>query len=279
MIHLLFASDVPTLPAHIPSVNHTYQWIFTLGQIPPLLLMIGFAVKWCREEHRGTPLVVLAGGGLMLFFEPVVDRNGLCWFPTHGAWIAYTAYGIAQPVFLVLAYLWFFGGQTMVIWRLIDRGMAAGRLWKAWAIVMLVDIALEHPGLYMHLFLYYGHQPFAFTKFPLWWGFVNGTTPIVAAVAIHKLLPHLKGVAQAAILAVPILADAVVNAGGGFPVWDTINTRLPAAVVWTAGAATFGLCAMLIWFCTMALSDRPAIPATARDTPDGASRRSLTPQS
>jgi hypothetical protein len=264
---------VPSLPSHIPAVNQTYQWIFTLGQIPPILLMFALAVKWCRQDHRLAPLLTLVGGGLMLFVEPVVDRNGLCWFPTHGAWIVYTTYGIAQPLFLVLAYLWFFGGQTMVIWRLLDRGMPAHRLWKAWAIVLLVDILLEHPGLYMHLFLYYGHQPFAFTKFPLWWGFVNGTTPIVGAVAIYKLLPRLRGVGQAALLVVPILADALVNAGCGLPVWNTINTRLPAAVVWTAGAATLCLCAMAIWFCTLAVGSGRSDAAPSASEPDGMLQR------
>jgi hypothetical protein len=253
---------VPTLPAHIPKVNQTAQWIFTLGQIPPIIVAIVLAVRWARGRRTLLPMMILLGGVFMSLIEPVVDHNGLCWFPTQGQWRVYTAAGVAQPIWLIMAYLWFFGGQSMVVWRLLDRGMAAAKLWTVAAVIIGVDIALEHPGLYMNLFLYYGHQPFAFTRYPLWWGFVNGTSPIVAATIVYKLAPRMKGWLVAAPLLLLPMADGANNAATAWPVWDTITTSLPAWVVWLAGLATLGLCVVVLYLCTLLLGARTSDSGT-----------------
>ena len=62
---------VPALPVHIPKVNQTAQWIFTLGQIPPIIVAIVLAVRWSREKRTLLPVMILLGGALMfllLFF-------------------------------------------------------------------------------------------------------------------------------------------------------------------------------------------------------------------
>jgi hypothetical protein len=249
----MLAEIIPHLPARIPEVNQTLQWLFTTGQIPPLVLAVVLAVRWSREHGTLIPLLFLAGGLIAMFNEPIVDHNGLVWFPTEGQWTLYTTFGIAQPIWLAMAYLWFFGGQPMVIWRALEKGLPARSLWKAFGLVVLVDIVLEHPGLYANLFLYYGHQPFKFTRFPLWWGVVNATTPIVAATLVHLLRRELRGWKVLGVLLLVPIVQAATNAGTGFPIWNTINTRLPWPVVWSAGLASIGLCLYVVWLCTVAV--------------------------
>jgi hypothetical protein len=261
----MLAEIIPQLPADIPEVDQTFQWIFTLGQIPPLVIAVVLAVRWSKEHRTVIPLLFLVGGLFAMFNEPVVDHNGLVFFPTDGQWTLYTTFGIAQPIWLAMAYLWFFGGQPMVIWRFLEKGLPARSLWKAFGLVVLVDIILEHPGLYADLFFYYGHQPFKFTRFPLWWGVVNATTPIVAATLVHVLGPKLAGWRVAGVVALVPIVQAATNAGTAFPVWNTLNTRLPWPVVWGAGLVTIGLCCYVVHLCSIAVEWRrsPEHPSAA----------------
>jgi hypothetical protein len=131
------------------------------------------------------------------------------------------------------------------------------------ALVVVVDILLEHPGLYMNLFFYYGHQPFWFTRFPLWWGAVNATIPIVSVTLVYLLRPHLRGWRILAVVPLIPVVQAGVSAAVSWPVWNTINTSLPAAVVWVAGALTIGLCACLVAICAETLARESARRAVA----------------
>lgn len=247
------AEFIPALPHDIPVVNAGWQWLFTLGQVPPLCLMIVLAVRWSRQMRTVLPLLFLVGGLLAMFNEPIVDHNGLVWFPTHGQWTLYTTFGISQPIWLALAYVWFFGGQPLVVWRKLEQGAPARSLWKMFAVVVVVDILLEHPGLYANLFLYYGDQPFTFTRFPLWWGVVNATTPIVVATLVHLLRPYFSGRRVLAVVLLFPMVQAATNAGTAWPVWNLLNTGQPRAMVWAAGLLTVGLCAFTVSLCVHAL--------------------------
>ena len=135
---MTLAEVVPHLPHHIPEVKQAFQVLFSLGQIPPLVIAVVLAVRWSKEHGSLIPVLFLVGGGIAMFNEPIVDHNAAVWFPTAGQWTLYTTFGIAQPVWLATAYVWFFGGQPMVIWHLLQRGLPARRLWKAFAVVVLV---------------------------------------------------------------------------------------------------------------------------------------------
>jgi hypothetical protein len=260
---VILAETIPRLPDHIPAVSQAWQWFFTLAQIPPLIMAVVLARRWAREHRSAIPYLFLAGGALAMLNEPVVDYNGLVWFPTHGQWTLYTTFGISQPIWLALAYLWFFGGQPMVLWHLLQRGLPAARLWRAFGAVVAVDIVLEHPGLYANLFLYYGHQPFQFTRFPLWWGVVNATTPIVAATLVYVLADHLTGRRVWGVLALVPIVQAATNAGTAFPVWNTLNTGLPWPATWAAGFVTVGLCSYVVHLCALAVAARQRRPQPA----------------
>jgi hypothetical protein len=264
---MFLAEIIPQLPQKIPDVNEGWQWFFTLAQVPPLCLMILLALRWGREMRTVIPLLFLLGGLLAMFNEPIVDHNGLVWFPTEGQWTLYETFGIPQPIWLALAYVWFFGGQPLVVWRFLEKGAAPRTLWKMFATIVVVDIILEHPGLYANLFLYYGDQPFTFTRFPLWWGVVNSTTPIVAATLVHLLRPYFSGKKVIGVALLFPVVQAATNAGTAWPVWNMLNTEQPRAVVWGAGVVSCGLCVFVVSLCVHALERHrgtAVVPETQR---------------
>ena len=188
----------------------------------------------------------------LALIEPLVDANGRVWFPVDGQWSAYRDFGVSLPVWLVLAYVWFFGGRAMVIWHLLEQGRAAHRGWirKHWLTVLVTDIVLENIGLYLGLFLYYGHQPLQVGRFPLWWGAINSTTPIVIATVVVLVRRQLPG--WRALLLVPLapMIDAGVNASVGWLTWDAINnTQVPVALLWLTGLTAFASAFLLLWLC------------------------------
>lgn len=267
----MLAEVIPHLPDDIPEVNQTLQWLFTLGQIPPIVIAVVFAIRWSKRHGTPIPLLFIAGGTLAMFNEPIVDHNAAVWFPVDGQWTLFTTFGISQPIWLGMAYVWFFGGQPMIVWHHLQKGLPAEQLWKAFGLIIVTDIVLEHPGLYADLFFYYGNQPFQFTRFPLWWGVINATTPIVAASLVYMLRRELTGKRVFGVLLLVPLVQAATNAGAGFPVWNVINTGLPTPVVWAAGFATCGLCAYLVHLCVIgvgAVRRRPgALPGAAASEP------------
>jgi hypothetical protein len=252
------------LPTDIPPVNQTAQWLFTLGQIPPLILTVALAFRYARRHATAVPLLLLAGGGFAALIEPIVDRNALVWFPAEGQWSVYTAYGVPQPLWLVMAYFWFFGGQALVVWALMRSGWAGRRVWWMFAGIVGVDVILEHAGLWTDLFFYFGPQPFDLTGFPLWAGAVNASIPIVMATVVMLVESRLPG--RRLLLVVPLFpaVQAAVNAWTQWPLWDTLNSETTSAVVWAGGAATIGFAVLAVYLCSL----RAVSPASAASSPE-----------
>lgn len=244
MIRLDELVNMPALPGDIDEVNTTAQTVFTVGQIVPMAIFFWLAHRYRRQHRTWIPWAILAGGFAMSIIEPFVDHNGLVWFPTEGQATAFRDYGVSLPLWLVIAYIWFFGGRVLYLWHALEIGKGADRTWwfKSWGVVFGIDIVLETVGLYMGLFFYYGEQPFKLGKFPLWWAAINSTTPLVLAVLIFVLRSQLRGWRMLAIVPMSAATCAAVNAAAGWPVYGALhNTQCPTSLVWCAGALTFAL--------------------------------------
>ena len=254
------------LPTDIPAVNQTAQWLFTLGQIPPLVLTVLVAFRYARRHASAVPVLLLVGGGLAALIEPVVDHNALVWFPAGGQWSVYTAYGVPQPLWLVMAYFWFFGGQALAVWALMRKGWTGRRLWWVFAAIVGVDAVLEHGGLWTGLFFYFGPQPFDLTGFPLWAGAVNASIPIVVATVVTLVEDRLPG--RRVLLVAPLFPalQAAVNAWTQWPLWNALNSDASAAVVWAAGAATIAFAVLAVYLCSLVGLSSPASSPERRRT-------------
>ena len=82
---------------------------------------------------------------------------------------------------------------------------------------------------------------------------MNATTPIVAATVIYALRPQLVRWRVVLVAAIVPMVQAGTNAATAWPTWNLLNTDLPAWVVWLGGAATFGLCGLAVYLCTIAV--------------------------
>jgi hypothetical protein len=241
-------------------MSATGQTIFTIAVTIPWVVLTVVAFRVWRREGTPVPLLFLIGGALCIVFEPIVDILGMCFFPRANQWVGLEVLGRPIPMFMWPVYSWFVGGQAFLFWRAFEKGMTRDRLWRWWLVLMGVNVLLESPGILMHVYTYYGAQPFNPWGLPLWWLAVNGTMPIVAAFLVHKLLPHLTGAKLLLIVALVPMADGATNGAIAWPMWTALNTRLGMWATYPAALATFGLATLAIWVVTRGLPVRAAVP-------------------
>jgi hypothetical protein len=167
-----------------------------------------------------------------------------------------------MPLYIVFVYPWYVGGLGYLAYRLFQRGVTMRDLFALWGLDFVINIVLETPGIKAGTYLYYGHQPFDFWGFPLWWGFVNPLMPMLAGAAIYRLLPHLnRAWKQAAVIAIIPMADGAANGAAGWPTYAALNQR-DVSYVWThlAALVTLGLALFVVWMIGLAVA-RPAAEA------------------
>ena len=260
-MHPLLAA-LPIPPIATP-VNTTSQALFTFAQIPLVVVALWLTIQQGRRNGTWVPLILVLSGTLTVVIEPVVDILGCCWFYAPHQWTLFTSLGVHEPVWILPAYCWFFGGQAALCWSQLRKAPTARTLTRLYLLVFLADALLEHGGLYLSVFTYYGHQPFTFTRFPLWWAAINSLTPVVTAMIALYVAPLLRGRRSLLLLGVGPFACAFTNGGAGWPVYLTINTNLSKPVVWLAGCVTVALAMGMISILRSILREAP--PRSALD--------------
>src|ERR1700757_1098696 len=100
------------------------------------VVVAAFVVAALFDWRRsGSPnfFLMLVGGYVCSFNEATVDVLGHCFFPVDGA-IAYSAFGRPVPVWVVLAYIIFFGGLSYLMSFAFKRGATHRAMWCGIAI-------------------------------------------------------------------------------------------------------------------------------------------------
>lgn len=114
----------------------------------------------------------------------VSDENSLAFF---------RAYERTIPWYVPLGYAWFFGGSAYLVWRVIEGGASATRIWQLFAATVLVDwLAVSICG-WLDLSAFYGNQPFHVFGSPLWFSFCDATGGFVLGAAMAGFVSLLRG--------------------------------------------------------------------------------------
>jgi hypothetical protein len=214
------------------------------------LVAVGLVVGIRRLITDRDPLLLylMVGGALCSLFEPFVGILGLMKIPEEGADIVFSFFGRGMPLFVPIAYAGYIGGLAYIAYRYFQRGITPMRVLKLWAVFAVANIGFESPAVLMGVYKYYGNQPLNPWGFPLWWGFVNPLTSIVAAALLIHLYQPLKQ--HKALVAVPLLVPmswGVSNGSTATPMWLALNTDFPAFVPWIASGITLGLVLFVVW--------------------------------
>jgi hypothetical protein len=221
--------DVFPHTAHIAA--DIYIWVVALA-------LVVFAIRELIKTRSPLGLVLLAGGGLAYFNEPVDDILGLVWHPRIHQDTVLNTIG-PLPMWGLPTYIVFFGGIAWLLLRELRRGrFTLKRFWIGVLITFVADLVIEIPLLQTNLYVYYGHggTPMTIARFPLYWLLINTTGPILCAAILFTVPDYFKGWRVPFLILVPVVADAACSVAVGLPIYTTLHAPHVSQPVRWAGA-------------------------------------------
>jgi hypothetical protein len=166
-------------------------------------LVIAALFDWHRIK-RPTFLLLLGGGYICSLNEPLIDFLCHCFFPADG-WIGHTVFNRSIPIWVILAYVVFYGGLTYVLSVAFKSGVTRRALWIFIGIWAALNLTMEIPLLQSNLYVYYGDQPFLVGGFPLSQVVFNAFGSLLGAVVVTRLSWLFTGARQLLLLLVPFV--------------------------------------------------------------------------
>lgn len=211
--------------------------------------LIAFAVVELVKRRSWLGLILLAGGALAYFNEPVDDILGLVWHPRiHQDTVLNTIGPI--PMWGLPTYIVFFGGIPWLLLRELLRVRFSIRaFWMGVALTFGADLAIELPLLQTHLYVYYstGSVPMSVAGFPVYWLMINTTGPILCAAVLFAVPGYFTGWRRMLLVLLPLTCDAACSIVVGLPVYSALHAPGASDLTRWVGAGVsvlFGLIAM-----------------------------------
>ncbi len=207
------------------------------------VLVAGFTVYAVREIVRSrsiTLALLLVGGAISYFNEPIDDVLGLVWHPVVGQWTAVDTFA-RVPLWGLGIYIVFFGGMPYVILQSLRRGVTRRQLWGWVGVLAVVDVAVELPVLASGIYRYYGDAPMQIGGFPVYWIVINAVGPLALAVLLLATGETFSGWRALYLLFVPMMCDAAGSVAVGWPIFSALNAYASAPVRWLAAALTIAI--------------------------------------
>lgn len=233
------------LPAHTPihpSGFATWFFLFWAGALV-VLVAIPWAINAARKRNY-LPLLALGSGFLTSLGEPMLDHVGHLRWADNLQGPAFSNFGLDIPYLIPPCYALFMGLEAYWIWSIIQRGVTVRQFFLMFAAVGVSDAIMEHPGVMLNVYEYYGSQPLEFYRFPFYWSFTNAAAICTIAVMIHYAWPILKekgGWWMLGILPLGIIGTTMGEFTTGFPVFLAINSGMATWLQWAVGILTVPL--------------------------------------
>jgi hypothetical protein len=149
------------------------------------LVAVCLAVVAWRRSGQPLYLLVLLGGAIASFNEPVLDILGLVWYPTPGQNVAFTAFDRSIPMWVVVSYMSYYGVLACLTLIFLKRSPTLRQFAMLEVAVLVVDCILEPLFLSTGLYTYYGAQAVTIFGLPIVWPFINSLAVSLIAVALH----------------------------------------------------------------------------------------------
>ncbi|MBA3035654.1 MAG: hypothetical protein FP814_04090 [Desulfobacterium sp.] len=241
---------MPVMPA--PPLSGIIFLVGTSLIVVVLLLWWAFSAE--RKRGPVMPLVFLGTAFSAIIIEPVFDNTLLYWYPVENPLSVISAYGRTIPWFVPIGYAWFFGGTAYLLQRRFERGVNIAQAMTYFFTLVFIDWFAVSVCEWFDLSAFYGNQPFHFFGSPLWFSFADATGGFVLGAALYGLLPHLSGARKLLLLFLPTFIYGGVLGSTTAPVALALNSGWSVTITWLCGAATIGLCCLLVFVISNILS-------------------------
>jgi hypothetical protein len=215
-------------------------------------VIMGAILLWWAlgpERHRNgwvLPLVFAGTALSAVMIEPIYDNTLLYWYPDENRLAFFRGFGRTIPWYVPLGYAWFFGGAAYLVWRIIEKGASAARIWSLFSVTICVDWLAVSICEWLDLSAFYGNQPFHIFGSPLWFSLCDATGGFVLGAALAVFMPHLVGVKRLWLLLLPSFTYAATLGSTTAPVSLALNSSWSTPLVWLGGLATMAMCMVVI---------------------------------
>lgn len=241
----MLPDQIPPAPVDMVMTPH-YDLI--MGSSALILLWVVLrAFQDLRRSGSAIPLLILSGAALTSLTECVYDVLSAAWWPQYGHTPFYRIFNVSVPIWMLLAYPWYYGGIAVVVYKTIRQGMTRTQLWRLYWLGWLGNFLVEIPALQFpefglgHVYSYYGDQPFQIFHFPLWMAMTNALVPILMGALVAAFEEFLTGVRSLLTLVLVPMGMAAAQGCAGWPVWLALHSGQGYAVTNAAALVTLGL--------------------------------------
>ena len=212
------------------------------------VLGCAYLIREAVKHKTWLPVMLILGTFPAVFYEPVTDLLGLCIYPHQGQHTYLETFGRKIPIYLALAWLWYFGPFVWIFKKMFDARTPAKVWWLIYIGAAIGCTLFEITPLHFELWHYYGNQPLVFMKMPVWWGLVNPVAIIGPAYVFHRVSPRLQG--ATVLLGIPLLGMSIAgfHAAASLPVAVALNTSHGLPVTSFGALLSVLVTIMTFWF-------------------------------
>lgn len=261
-------TKLPIPPLHTVAPADVSFWATAIFSGLAAIVFL-YGLKHWRDTGRPIVLMMMIGGAVTVFVEPVLDIIGAAWHPEIGQNVAFELVGRQIPWWVVAVYVFYFGALGSLNYLAFEKGVSMKVVWIWFSAPVLVDIVMEELMMHWDLYWYYGNQPLiAFFKFPLWWAPCNSIGEFIGVSLLVLMGPALRGWK---LLLIPIIlpvSDFVGYAAVSLPAVFVVNTEgLPWWLIQLGGVGTFALCALVVYALSLVIATDSPIRIGRREGP------------
>jgi hypothetical protein len=231
--------DLPATPDGT-QMPHTAQLVATAAMAVLVAAFVAYAVREIARSRSITLALLLVGGAISYFNEPIDDVLGLVWHPVVDQWTALDTFA-RVPLWGLGIYVVFFGGMPYLILQSLRRGVTRRQLWGWVAALTVVDVAVELPVLASGIYSYYGDAPLQIGGFPVYWIVINTVGPLALAILLFATGDVFSGWRALYLLLLPMMFDAAGSVAVGWPIFSALNAHASAPMRWVAAVVTIAI--------------------------------------
>ncbi|MGH8195670.1 MAG: hypothetical protein ACREQ8_14915 [Woeseiaceae bacterium] len=182
----------PPIPTHLLA-NQTASWIFLAFTAVAFAATLLWALRRAIVSADRLPLILLAGGVLCGFLEPMGDILGATYYPTNTPLLVWEMFGRQIPLFVFVGEGMFFATAVYGAYRLYLAGTSIQKLISFMLLFSAFDAAMEMTSIHFNVMTYYGNNPVLVLGLPLYSIVQNGALAIVLGWIVLILSSKLKG--------------------------------------------------------------------------------------
>jgi hypothetical protein len=261
--------DPPTLRANSPAVE-----VLTLAVGLALAACLAYALRLSLQQRNPVPVLLVIGGFLAIWNEPIVDVLSNIYFVPKFATVE--TLGRPMPLWAPLMYGVYYGFGALAMYELARRGLTGKTFWAIIGSFFAAQVVLEVFLLHLDIYVYYGDQPFRFLGLPLYWLFINPPGILGAAALLLRKPTWFAGRRAPLILLVLPTTVAAGSLATGWPVFSALQRPAEASglFAWLGAGTTMLLSAWMIarlaeLLCTPGSRDEQGTPATTQPAVSG----------